>query len=379
MTDRYADTLNSFITGNDLPESDQTVYQRSPVTRGRELPTSQAASVNKASKQLNLPRSTIQENQVEAEERIQREGIDNIVANPRLRAYVAAKDKAFSNNRDEWEKLGEFEQLWTGLSRSWYGKSAGRNAGNAGITLRDIKRLKSQNEGLQAFKATGKVPEENREALRQFNVFSQPGQIDDMIRMNTQNLNNLEKRYRTMVDTSISSLSAYRALPTSPKVGQVGEAGSFSEAAKLFFKNPFEITVDALASSAYPMLETITGSAIGGVTFGPPGFVLGTFGGSFSANYDTKFLEGLLQANGNLQSKQDLEDLLSNDKVMSDATSAAARYSAAVASFDALGAFIATKTLAATRVKNVTAQTGVPACRIRADNVQRRDIPRGNT
>lgn len=349
--------LNSFTSpGQSLPESDlPDVKPRAP-----ELPTEQAASVNKMSKQTGLPRSAVQESPEEVEDRIRREGIDNILANsPRISAYIQANDKALSNQKEEWEKLGEIEQLWTGVSKGYYGSVAGSNAKTASITYQDMRKLESQIAGLNEFKATGKISPENQEALKQFNVFSKKAQVDDLIRMNTLNLNTLKKRYATSVDKSISQITKYKALPTSGVLSDIGRADTFSEAAKLFFTNPFEATIDALASSAFPMAETIGTGIAGGVTFGPPGFVAGTFGGSYSSNYNSKILEGILSGNINVKSKEDLESIIKDAKFMAKISDAANRYSTGVAAFDALGGFIATKSLSPSRFKNAAAQTGV--------------------
>jgi hypothetical protein len=162
----------------------------------------------------------------------------------------------------------------------------------------------------------------------------------------------------TYVDEAITSLQKAEAIPESKALTAMAETEDFGGAISAFADAPIDTVIDALASSAYPMAEVmVTGAA--GSPLGPAGFVIGTYAGSFNVNYKSKFMEVLTQEGVNISDRESLKAALQDRDLINKANKDAFNYSAPIAFFDAASGGIASKTLAATKLRNTLAQTGV--------------------
>ncbi len=145
----------------------------------------------------------------------------------------------------------------------------------------------------------------------------------------------------------------------SPALQSVAGADSAGEAFLAFAQQPIDVIADAIALSAYPMAKVIASSAAGGATMGPIGAILGAGASSYDTNFDSKFMEVLVEHGVNLDDEGSIVAALKNPEIVKDAAERAKRYSAPIAILDAMTLGIAGVNLATGPVKNAALQTGV--------------------
>lgn len=150
-------------------------------------------------------------------------------------------------------------------------------------------------------------------------------------------------------------------LPQSQSLAKMAESGGFLDALSTFADNPVDITLDTLATSAWPMIKVAGPTGVGAAVGGPATAFGAALNSSYKVNFDAKFAEVLAEKGVDLTDEEALGRALSNPEIMAEATDRAARYSTPIALTDALTGGIAGVPLSKGPLRNIIAQGGVQA------------------
>jgi hypothetical protein len=301
-----------------------------------DLTPEQAVEVDRLSKSTGLPAQVVETNLKDVRDQDKRSELEQIlVSRPGLASYLLQNTLRLKKNDDDFKKLGEFELLWSQIKGGYRGLRTGQKEHDyvkAHEQLKDIDKLITQLEK------------------------TNPGAAEKLYAFKLE----MQRRHRELFDEIKVRHAITAKTPQSPYLREITETQTFFEALGYWFRHPYAVTRDAIASSTAPTVISLVTGIAGGVLGGPYGFALGSGLGSYETNFAGKFSENLRKSGALFNNYEQLNAFLDkNPQAIADVVSKARKHSFSVAASDALSAFILTKPLAATRNANLFAQTGV--------------------
>ena len=176
------------------------------------------------------------------------------------------------------------------------------------------------------------------------------------------------RRMRESIDTAAKHMKLAQRYPESEVLRRVSEAeGLMAAMTEIWDQGVVNVTIDALAASAWPMAEVLASAAagqliggpLGGVAAGTAGRGLGTAFSSYKVNYDSKVMEYLMEEGVDPRNSDSMQALLRDPEALNRVMDKASAFAMGPAVFDTLATLVAGVPLAASPVRNVLGQTTV--------------------
>ena len=240
----------------------------------------------------------------------------------------------------------KFDLIKAGFAEKSGSKDIARGIDLYGTLLEDIERVESGD--ITASDLTRSIIENPKYSKVRTELATKGGFDPSMTFQERSNeiVNRVKKIAQDKISTGLQEIESVGDVKFSTLTQKSLEAETFNEAWNYFTQDPVNYVLEIGSRSAAGTLEVLGTGLAGGAVLAVPGFVGGTFIGSRGVEYSSSIVEGLQAGGVDLKDTESIEEALADEDFMYNLYKYANRRANSIASFDALSAGVATKTLA---------------------------------